>query len=573
MFERISAENIFSWKSLNYEVKSGLSQISGINLDDGTREGAGKSSIFNILCWTLFGKIPKDVRIDEVIKQGEKYCAGRVDLLNGWSVYRSRNPNRFTVLDENEKELQGKDSKETQELLEKKLGLTFDLFCQSIYFSQNHDKKFITANETEKAKILSDIQGLSIYDKARDSAVKQIKAAQVEIISLNNQKLTNNSDLEATNKLIQFLQMVILDTEIKNQQILKKSKETKEGLQVQIKAFGEVSSQKSEVLIALENAKKEKKSLEDSRKQYFKLQTSIRQKELHENNLPNACTKCGHYPKGSDEDYKALNSYRTEIIRLEKSGAPRIDPLQNIEQLENDIESLRGILESLDIQEREKLRLEQKLETFSEEAEVRLKGVEKEHIKLEEEELRFGELREKIRMLNHKIDLKQELVKHLELLKDGFKEIKSYIFASILVDLSIKATDYALELFETPIIINFTNISEDSNLSKIETRITLDGAERSLGLLSGGQSRRVQLATDLALSEIVSKRAISPILFRIFDEASKDLSTVSIERFMKILERLPGSTIVVDHSELIQPMIQQNFMIKLENGISTEDSN
>ena len=72
MFNKIEASNLFSWEKLEYDVSKGISQIVGFNYDDNTSEGSGKSSIPNILCWVLYGKIPKEAKIDDVIREGAK---------------------------------------------------------------------------------------------------------------------------------------------------------------------------------------------------------------------------------------------------------------------------------------------------------------------------------------------------------------------------------------------------------------------------------------------------------------------------------------------------------------------
>src|SRR5665213_2123658 len=92
MFKRITAKNFFSWESLEFDFQSGVTLITGENLDDGTSEGAGKSSIANAMCWALYGQLPKDTNIDDVIRTGEKSCIVTVQLTNGCLLYTSPSP-------------------------------------------------------------------------------------------------------------------------------------------------------------------------------------------------------------------------------------------------------------------------------------------------------------------------------------------------------------------------------------------------------------------------------------------------------------------------------------------------
>jgi energy-coupling factor transporter ATP-binding protein EcfA2 len=157
------------------------------------------------------------------------------------------------------------------------------------------------------------------------------------------------------------------------------------------------------------------------------------------------------------------------------------------------------------------------------------------------------------------------LVQHLEFLQAGFKEIKSYVFQSLLIQLNTKTNKYLAELFEISASIQFTNISDEGEISKITTTVLLDGIERSLGLLSGGQFRRVQLAVDFALSEIIAERANKPIS----DESFKDLSSTSMEKIVNILQKMPGGTILIEHNEIVKSIINRTFEIEYKNGIST----
>ena len=54
---RIKATNLFAWESLDYEIEKGLTKVNAWNFDDNNREGAGKSSLPNILSWIVYGEL------------------------------------------------------------------------------------------------------------------------------------------------------------------------------------------------------------------------------------------------------------------------------------------------------------------------------------------------------------------------------------------------------------------------------------------------------------------------------------------------------------------------------------
>ena len=158
--------------------------------------------------------------------------------------------------------------------------------------------------------------------------------------------------------------------------------------------------------------------------------------------------------------------------------------------------------------------------------------------------------------------------KRLGTLKTGYKEIKSFVFNTVLNELSHKTNNYLIQLFEVPISIKFTN----ENM-KIQTKITIDGSERSLGLLSGGQFRRVSLAVDLSLSDIISNRKGSRINLLIMDEYFKDLSEQSMEKCLKLLESLKKPTILIEHNSIFKSIVDNVFEVELTDGVSHAKNN
>ena len=76
---------------------------------------------------------------------------------------------------------------------------------------------------------------------------------------------------------------------------------------------------------------------------------------------------------------------------------------------------------------------------------------------------------------------------------------------------------------------------------------------KSFGLLSGGEKRKVQIASALALQDLVSRRATKPIDLFIGDEIDNALDPAGLERLMTILEekaRERGSVLVISHADL-----------------------
>lgn len=76
---------------------------------------------------------------------------------------------------------------------------------------------------------------------------------------------------------------------------------------------------------------------------------------------------------------------------------------------------------------------------------------------------------------------------------------------------------------------------------------------KRFGLLSGGEKRKVRIATVLALQDLVARRATKPIDLFIGDEIDDALDEAGLERLMGVLEEKAserGSVFVISHNSL-----------------------
>jgi DNA repair exonuclease SbcCD ATPase subunit len=615
MFERIKATNLFSWESLDYEVKPGISQITGFNYDDSSPEGCGKSSIPNILCWVLFGGVPKDVRVDEVVRQGCKSGAGEVTLSSGHRVVRSRKPNDVYVVDPSGNSVKGKDAKETQLLINRLIGLDFDAFCQTVYFAQNYPKKFVSSSDTEKVSILSQVLDLTLFDKARDRAHDLAKKAKGDVAGLELkktevgymlEKLRSNAELlvrfvekfeedkaakvEALKKGITSLEEQLLTKEAleANYELAKRASEDHD------RQLSEVNQKITQLEVSVrlaDNAVKTRARLEKDidlcQSRIEKLKVKIAR--YHAAGLK--CPTCGEAVQGHKVDHvfselKELekdlrdegaqnNEYVTQLHNLPKPSTSADDAkalaaakakMSEVTLLRRDAwdkaTACKRDLDRLGLVGLELKKLKDALKA------AEASQCDEELTRLGDLDRSVGEYEKAERDLDEKLSAARVKLANLDILKTGFKEVKQFVFQALLNELSVKATRLAEELFEVPISIKFSNEDEEGGVTKIVTTVTLDGVERSLGLYSGGQYRRIELAVDLALASIVARRSQNPLKFRVLDEPFKDLSESSMEKVVKLLERLEGSTIIIEHNTITKSIIHNVFDIEYRGGVS-----
>jgi len=155
-----------------------------------------------------------------------------------------------------------------------------------------------------------------------------------------------------------------------------------------------------------------------------------------------------------------------------------------------------------------------------------------------------------------------------EILKDGFKEVKSLAFQDTMTELNTRSNFYLSELFDQNVTIKFTNNNDNGEVTRIQTELYINGELRQLGLFSGGQTRRIMLAVDLAISDIIHLRTGKTDKLLIMDEYFKDLSEQSMEKVCKLLTKFEGSVILVEHNNIINSLATNNVEVEYKNAES-----
>lgn len=614
MFHSVKAKNFLSWKDLSFTFEPGLSLIDGFNYDDGRSEGVGKSSVFESLCFGLFGKTSRNVKIDEVIHEGSDSCIVRVDFLDNSYIVRSRSPNDLYIVfnDRPDVFVRGKDSKETQKIIERHVGLTFETFCQAIYFPQNYNKKFITANEEERAKILSDIQNLTVYDKARKTVsdkLKEItellKTKEFEVFNIKTQFNQYNEEKARIEELIKNFesQKNLKLYNIKNEiNTIKEEKEQYESDMMQIASsvskeeIDEIDNNVKKLEAQINELQFKQKDIKNSKALKYTLRQQIdyeienREKHMKELAQPNGeCPTCGselnsenklyyNHLKQVEEHINKINKNINNLIEQEKELQVFDDQTlddkilelnNNLIYLQDQRKSFNAVLNKInDYQQKIKEcddRIQYKIDHYNsyqfEDCEDLKKMQNTIDLKVKEAGLALSKGESSLNIIKTEFNT-------FEMLKNGFREIKSYVFKGLLAELNKNANKTIFELFEQDVRLEYYNEGQEGEISKINVKIYIDGKERSIGLLSGGQFRRAQIATDLALSTLVYNRSNKLINLQIFDEAFKDLSETTVYKILELLQKQNRCTILIEHNSVIKNSIDKVYNVELKNGIS-----
>ena len=199
-------------QAINFD-RSDLTLVLGENLDmggDGSRNGTGKTTIINALSYALYGQALSNIRKDNLVnKTNAKHMLVSLEFSVGGQNYRierGRKPNvlKFYVNDEHQAaqdEAQG-DSRETQEAVERVLGMSHDMF-QHIVALNTYTPPFLSLKANEQRTIIEQLLGITLLSERADK-IKELNRETKD--SIQSEELRIRAVQEANKRIEEQIQ-------------------------------------------------------------------------------------------------------------------------------------------------------------------------------------------------------------------------------------------------------------------------------------------------------------------------------------------------------------------------------
>lgn len=137
----------------------------------------------------------------------------------------------------------------------------------------------------------------------------------------------------------------------------------------------------------------------------------------------------------------------------------------------------------------------------------------------------------------------------------GPKGVRAHILDTVTPFLNDRTAHYLSSLSDGSLEAVWSTLTE-SKAGELKEKFSIGVSKLGNGEfagLSGGQKRKVRLATMLALQDLVASRASKPIELWIGDEIDVALDSAGLERLMSLLEmkaREKGTVLIVSHQDL-----------------------
>lgn len=513
--------------TLNLNSGEGITWVRGAN-------GRGKSSLFNSISWVCYGKTSKGVSNvntwEKVRPKGYKGTMVQIFFTKNnvtYSIIRCQNytgdvlgakgKDRLILLEDGS-EVKEKGKPAIQQKIIKILGMSYELFNNSLMFGQGV-KRLIQESGADKKKLFEEVFELEYLNVAKQLATNEMSEVREDVSHLEIELRNLKSNLE------------------ESQSTYKKLRESERNFN------RDISNKRKDIEAKIEKCNKTLTSIKFNEKLLTK-----KKKELAD--LKGLLSKLNqeYTDNKSKLSYEALSDTVNEAIEYLAKNEPRkafvkmqslsvsLDLVNNFsvkkEELTNKIDKVREKIDNEEDKQTEYENIQERIEEYKDQ----LKSLKsKKEILSTEYKDKSKKIQGKIEALNSKYeDRLKEYENYNWLIKDplGNKGIKSYIMENSLDMLNNILDSYSDTLgFRVEFGIDLESTKKD-----FYTLIQIDGVYADYDELSGGQKMLVNIAMAFAMHESQSMSKGINLLF--LDEVFESLSRDNIELVLELIKKM-----------------------------------
>ena len=593
---RFSARNFLSFKKITYELPdSGLIYVGGVIGGDNHRSnGAGKSSMWEVVPFALYGKTVRGLSGAEVIHWGEKSVTVKIEFSVGECIYtvervQKKRGQSINVTKDGEV-LESLDVRATQASINHVLQMSYSLFINSVIFGQGLSYRFTQAPDAEKKEIFEQLLDLGWTKEARQKAKAIRNTLEAEWTEMNQRKSTLEvSKLSLEQEIVRWGTTEVSSARF--EQII-------EGHRVGARNADVVSTQ---ILADIVEYRKVKTGLVEQGRYYMELKqmvTALRDKHIlesgHWKTLFNRvisqrqgmndmrdqkCPTCFQLV-GQEHIANVTAELEDQVSVYESAG---VGAEKTAEKMELFIRDIGEEIPSTDMyEETEKaIRVAQIALNEAENNKVRSLEQVKEltmqmNQALEQEEKLQG-LKDAVTAKSVELDeiIVEMVSKHAEVETatfwyEGFgnRGVKSLLLDSVTEWMNATSTRFASKLSGDNLIPVFSSTKElVSGEEKEEFSVNVKKGDRIVPYkaVSGGEKRRVDVIVLLTLYWLLSAQAGKEVNLLVFDEVFESLDAEGIEQVVSTLNefRVEGKCVyVVSHQSDSRNLFAEELFIE-----------
>jgi len=615
----------------------GLLLIQGENEDDTSAKsnGAGKSSIVDALCWVLYGTTAREVSGDDVVNEtAKKDCEVGVTLVDGATAYlisRYRKhatrknqlivhevPATGTVVD-----LSKGTDKETQEVVNKIMGCSLDVFIGAIYAGQEKMPDLPGMTDKQLKLLIEEAAGVEELAEAYKEAAKrslvvekQHIAAQTTLKALGERLGLLNAELTAyqtSHAVFEGERKVRAKDELAK---IKPLQEQVAATEADIATFDEpqLIARQAELEASLAKNDEQKAAQRKLAERLHAASTAVTRlhtqtsgkKDTHasqvkaleaiDSQVGQPCAECGKAYCAHDLEsvketrQKQIGTTKDELLTMARSykealaaqAAIQVEidtftagltdvsaAVAEMTAIRSNLSTIATLRKGVEANLRDIEAVKVKAKGCLTEANTWTKAVEGKQVEITGAESAILVAEVTCGTLETQAELYANAVKVF-----GPAGVRAHILDTVTPFLNEKTGEYLGALSDGNIHAVWSTLSKTAKgdlKEKFNIEVTNDKGGKTFKAISGGEKRKVRIATAMALQDMVATRATKPINLFMADEIDHALDEPGLERLMTVLDKKAkerGTVLVVSHNSL-SDWIDNVILVKKSGGVSS----
>lgn len=595
-FKTFHGQHVFDFP----EKQDGFFHLAGRNLlePDLGANGVGKSTLWDALCWVLFGKSARGLKGKHLASWGEhEWYRVRLDFEKDGeehSLYRSYAPSTIQL---NDKEV-------SQEGLEDFLGLNHALFLSTVLLGQ-FNKFFFDISPQEKLNLFTTVLGLDFWSQASEIASKKLSSFKDQVVEMegnlreldgklselrearsriktqflvyNEQRETRLQELRRLLKGVEE-QKVHRDKVVKfyaaKLQAAKAAKEESEG--VVYEAEARITKQKEEIRdqkIKLQALETEGETLKKRTEGLVRLSGQDASCPYCQQAIPTAHAN-SILTKWNADLHGIFNKRDLQRLKV-KEEAEKLSKLE-LEKAKQ-VRLLSGVIEGLEKRGAEFDKVSRLLNETNQKRAGLLEKIQD----LKGNQNPYGEELTRVRAsistqsakheaLKLEIHKKEVEVRSLGFWPQGFKELRLWLTEVALQEFELEVNSSLVELGLAEWRVKFslereTQAGTISRGFRVEIMSPLSPEGVPWESWSGGETQRLRIAGAIGLSNLIRARCGLTLPFEIWDEPTAHLSVEGIDDLLEFFynraRRESKQVWLVEHKALSSGKFDQTFVV------------